>query len=137
MTYYRLQQIRGIDCCLAKVLAARNESSRRGRGPAIDRLPWELCHTPEASAALHQPCSLRDTHQHPLGGIARCCLAFTPPCQGWFRQHNCWRGSRQAALLRQSSRGACEPQPIVSAENCQMLCHINCHSSCDTSFRIS
>lgn len=150
MTYYRLEQIRGIDRCLEKVLAARREGSRRDRQPGHRSAPAGSCAAEWRSVLLYTtPHSHRRVHQHPSETAAtgpNTSVWNSNPCAraGYSnRQKSEGRQVKPAALRRQSSRGlttdrhSCEPEAITLAENCQMPCHINCHSSSDTRFRIS
>lgn len=89
MTYYRLEQIRGIDRCLEKVLAVRRE----GRG---DRQPG---HRSAAAGAARDEGQSRQRPPRPIHGLPR---MWAPLAKG---------GERD--LLLPTDTGHCEPGPAA------------------------
>lgn len=82
MTYYRLEQIRGIDRCLEKVLAVRREG-RAHRQPSINWLRPEL-HGMRGRAA---PATTAPSGMAPLANVT-CCSPWTLATD----RHSCQSG---------------------------------------------
>lgn len=122
MTYYRLEQIRGIDRCLEKVLAARREGSRRDRQLGHRSAPAGSCAAEWRSVLLYAtPYNHRRVQQHPSE------TAATGPNTSVWNSNPCARAGygncqesegrqvKPAALRRQSSRGLTTDKTLLRA----------------------